>query len=74
VSKNNYIKRISENFSVQCRAELFNILNRANVVAPVTPDHTDIFDSSGASMGFAGLLSSTTTTAQEIQCALKVIW
>jgi hypothetical protein len=28
IFKNNYIKRISENFSVQFRAEFFNILNR----------------------------------------------
>jgi hypothetical protein len=74
VFKNNYIKRISENFNVQFRAEFFNILNRANFAVPVTPDNTDIFDSSGASTGVAGLLTSTTTTAREIQFALKIIW
>jgi hypothetical protein len=35
--KNNYIKRISENFNVQVRAELFNILNRANFAVSVSP-------------------------------------
>ena len=46
----------------------------ANFSVPVTPDNTDIFDSTGASTGAAGLLTSTTTTAREIQFALKVIW
>jgi hypothetical protein len=72
--KNNYIKRISENFNAQFRAEIFNILNRANFAVPVTPNNTDIFDSSGAPTGVAGLLTSTTTTAREIQFALKVTW
>jgi hypothetical protein len=74
VFKNNYIKRISENFNLQFRAELFNILNHANFSPPVTPDRTDIFDSSGSPTGVAGLLTSTTTTAREIQFALKLIW
>ena len=74
VYKNNYIKRVSENFNVQFRAEFFNILNRPNFAVPITPDNTDIFDSTGAPTGVAGLLTSTTTTAREIQFAVKVIW
>jgi hypothetical protein len=74
VFKNNYIKRISESFNVQFRAEFFNILNRANFAVPVLPDNTDIFDSTGAPTGVAGLLTSTTTTAREIQFALKITW
>jgi len=72
--KNNYIRKISENFNVQFRAEFFNILNRANFAVPVTPDHTDIFDSTGAPTGVAGLLTSTTTAAREVQFALKLSW
>jgi Carboxypeptidase regulatory-like domain/TonB-dependent Receptor Plug Domain len=72
--KNNYIKRVSENFNVQFRAEFFNILNHANFAVPVTPNNTDIFDSTGASTGVAGLLTSTTTDARQIQFALKVVW
>ena len=72
--KNNYIKRISENFNVQFRAEFFNILNRPNFAIPVTPDNTDIFDSAGAPTGVAGLLTSTTTASREIQFAVKFIW
>ncbi len=74
VFKNNYIRRVSENFNVQFRAEIFNILNHANFAPPVTPDNTDIFDSSGAPTGVAGLLTKTTTTAREIQFAVKIIW
>jgi hypothetical protein len=74
VFKNNYIRRISENFNVQFRAEIFNLFNRANFAPPTLPDNTDIFDSTGAPTGVAGLLSSTVTTAREIQFALKIIW
>jgi len=72
--KNNYIRRISEAFNIQFRAEIFNILNHANFALPVSPDNTDIFDSSGAPLATGGLLTKTTTDAREIQFALKVIW
>jgi len=74
IFKNNVIRKVSENFNVQFRAEFFNILNRANFAVPTSPDHTDIFDSTGAPTGVAGLLTSTTTTAREIQFGLKIIW
>lgn len=75
IFKNNYIRRISESFNIQFRAEMFNILNHPNFALPVSPDNTDIFDSSGALLtGTAGLLTKTTTDAREIQFALKVIW
>jgi len=81
IFKNNPVKRISETFNVQFRAEFFNILNRANFAVPVTPDHTDIFDSSGNSLdprppifGTAGVLTSTATPSREIQFALKIGW
>ena len=77
--KNNYIRKISESFNVQFRAEIFNILNHPNFALPVEPDNTDIFDSTGAPLnppnnGAAGVLKSTTTESREIQFALKVIW
>jgi hypothetical protein len=72
--KNNYIKRISERFNVQFRAEIFNILNHANFAPPSTPVNTDIFDGTGASSPGAGVLTRTTTTAREIQFAVKVIF
>jgi hypothetical protein len=72
--KNNYIRKISEAFNIQFRAEIFNILNHANFALPISPDNTDIFDSSGAPLTTGGLLTKTTTEAREIQFALKVIW
>jgi outer membrane receptor protein involved in Fe transport len=72
--KNNPIRRISENFNVQFRAEIFNVLNRANFALPVNPDNTDIFDSSGILSDSAGILTSTVTSARLVQFALKVIW
>lgn len=71
--KNMPFKKISERFNVQFRAEIFNILNHANFAPPTTPDNTDIFDGTGTVVtGVPGLLSRTTTTAREIQLAIKV--
>src|SRR5467141_2408808 len=82
IFKNIPVKKISESFNVQFRAEFFNILNHANFAVPVTPDHTDIFDSTGKSLnpllppfdGSAGVLTSTNTPGREIQFALKLVW
>jgi len=72
--KNNYVKRISERFNVQFRAEIFNILNHVNFAPPSTPTNTDIFDGAGNPNTVAGQLTRTTTTAREIQFAVKVIF
>ena len=72
--KNNYIPKISERFNLQFRAELFNILNHANFAPPATPTNTDIFDGTGLLNPGAGQLTRTTTTAREIQLAVKVIF
>ena len=70
--KNNPIKRISETFNVQFRTEFFNILNRPNFSPPT--DNNIIFDGTGAPVGGAGLVDSTSTTSRQIQFALKVVW
>jgi outer membrane receptor protein involved in Fe transport len=72
--KNNYIKRVSERFNVQFRAEIFNILNHANFAPPATPTNSDIFDGTGLPSAGAGVVTRTTTTAREIQFAVKVIF
>jgi hypothetical protein len=76
VFKNNSIKRISETFKVQFRAEFFNILNHANFGVPsIALNHTDIFDNTGAlQTTTGGVLTSTTTPGREIQFALKFGW
>ena len=72
--KNNYIKRISERFNIQFRAEIFNILNHPNFAPPVNPTNTDIFNGDGSQNSVVGLLTKTTTSAREIQFAMKVIF
>jgi Carboxypeptidase regulatory-like domain/TonB-dependent Receptor Plug Domain len=72
VFKNNPVKRISEDFNVQFRAEIFNILNRANFSSPT--DNFNVFDGSGSTVASAGLLDSTQTSSRQIQFALKMIW
>jgi hypothetical protein len=72
--KNNYIKSISERFNIQFRAELFNILNHPNFAPPATPTNTDIFDGTGLPNSGLGAVTRTTTTAREIQLAVKVIF
>ena len=74
VFKNNHIRKISETFNVQLRAELFNILNRANFAPPVLPNQTDILNADGTANNSAGQLTSTVTDAREVQFGLKVIW
>jgi hypothetical protein len=72
VFKNNYIKKLSETFNIQFRAEFFNIINHANFETPV--DNTQIFDDTGALTSGAGAIDSLATSARQIQFGLKVIW
>jgi len=77
VFKNNRITKISENFNVQFRLEIFNIMNHPNFAPPGPGDgNTDIFDPSGNSLapptGTAGLLQRTTIPERQIQFAIKV--
>jgi hypothetical protein len=75
VFKNNYIRRISESFNVQFRAEFFNILNHANFNVPSLGDgYTNMLNGDGTVNGSAGLLTQTTTDPREIQFAIKLIW
>jgi hypothetical protein len=67
--KNN---KISENLNAQLRAEFFNILNRANFETPIA--NSALFDQNGSPIGGAGALDRTSTTARQIQFALKLIW
>lgn len=70
--KNNPIKRISESFNIQFRAEIFNILNHANFQSPY--DNNTLFDGSGNRVAGAGTLDATSTTSRQIQLALKLSW
>ncbi len=70
--KNNPIRRISENFNAQFRAEFFNVFNRANFSSPT--DNRIIFDQTGNPISSAGLIDSTQTPSRQIQFALKLVW
>jgi hypothetical protein len=71
--KNNPIRRISETFNIQFRAELFNVLNHPNFLPPTS--NTDIFDGTGTLLSStAGVLNATSNDSREVQFALKFIW
>jgi hypothetical protein len=71
--KNNYVRRISEQFNVQFRMEIFNVLNHANFNPPTS--NSQIFNGDGSTAGLTpGLLDATATTSRQVQFALKVIW
>jgi hypothetical protein len=83
VFKNNRIKRISENFNVQFRMEIFNIMNHANFAPPGPGDgNTDLWDATGQSLapgaanspGTAGALLRTTIPERQIQFAIKILF
>ncbi|MGA8540108.1 MAG: carboxypeptidase-like regulatory domain-containing protein [Terriglobales bacterium] len=60
---------LGERLNLQFRAEIFNLLNRANFNTP----NLIVFTPSGLS-GTAGAISSTATTSRQVQFGLKLIW
>ena len=67
--------RIRERLTLQFRAELFNILDRANFNTPnlivfTPPTATNLTGLSGT----AGAITSTSTTARQVQFGLKLLW
>jgi hypothetical protein len=60
---------LHERLSLQFRAEIFNLLNRANFNTP----NLIVFTPTGVS-GTAGAISSTSTTARQVQFGVKVLW
>lgn len=66
---------IRERLHLQFRAEIFNLLNRANfntpnLIAFTPPTATNPTGVSGT----AGAITSTSTTARQVQFALKLLW
>jgi outer membrane receptor protein involved in Fe transport len=72
VVKNFPVKRISETFRAQFRAEFFNAFNRANFAPPL--DFLTAFDEFGNRAPGAGVIDSTQTPSRQIQFALKLVW
>jgi hypothetical protein len=75
VFKNTRVPRISETFSVQLRAEFFNILNHTNFLSPgflnTGGQNNSVYDFDG---GLPTALNQTSTTSRQIQLGLKLIW
>src|SRR5580765_1477275 len=61
--------RIRERLNLQFRAEIFNLLNRANFNLP----NAVVFTPSGVSPT-AGVITSTSTTSRQVQFGLKLLW
>jgi hypothetical protein len=61
--------RIRERLNLQFRAEIFNLLNRANFNLP----NAVVFTPSGVSPT-AGAITSTSTTSRQVQFGLKLLW
>jgi hypothetical protein len=62
--------RITEQTTLQFRAETFNVLNRANLGLPALVMVT----STGAPASSAGAITTTATTSRQIQLGLKLSW
>ncbi len=81
VFKNFPIRRISEAFNVQFRAEMFNVFNHSNFAPPIvnaavlSPITSAVGTVTGASgIPNAGAIDRTTTTSRQIQFGLKINW
>jgi len=68
--KETAIRKISEQFRVQFRAEFFNILNHANFGLPAA----GVFLPTGAINPTAGRITNTVTTSRQIQFGLKILF
>ena len=73
IFKNNYIRKISETFNIQFRAELFNVLNRTNL-GPPNANSLEVIHSAGQYIDGFARITATQTPARQIQFALKAIW
>jgi len=67
--------RIRERLNLQFRAELFNLLNRANFDTPNLIVFTPPTASNPTGLsGTAGAITSTSTTSRQVQFGLKLLW
>ena len=63
--------RLTERLKAEFRVEFFNSLNRANFN---TPNLITFTQPGGTSATTAGIITSTSTSARQIQFALKLLW
>lgn len=72
VYRNFPMRFISETARLQFRAEMFNLTNRTNFEPPL-PNNA-LYNSKGAPLATAGIITSTATTSRQIQLALRLAW
>jgi hypothetical protein len=72
--KDNHIRKLGEAFNVQFRAEMFNIMNRANFAAPPTSNLEPLMSDGTPSGNFGQLAAPLQVPNREIQFALKVVF
>ena len=76
IFKNTPVKRISEAFNIQFRAEFFNILNHTNFQAPgflnTFGQNNSVYDFDGSALPTA--LNQTSTSSRQIQLGAKLVW
>jgi hypothetical protein len=65
--------QLHERVALQFRAEIFNLLNRANFNTPNLITFTSSSTGTKTS-GTAGAITSTSTTSRQIQFGLKLLW
>jgi hypothetical protein len=78
--KNTSIKRISETFNLQFRAEIFNIFNHSNFLPPEPVNNNggaSVLNTDGSvalPKNGGGSIDTLSTQPRDVQFALKVIW
>jgi len=75
IVKNTAIRRISESFNVQFRAEIFNLANHPNFLPPEPVNGTagaQVLNTDGSPS--AGGIDALATPPREVQFAIKLIW
>lgn len=70
--KTTHIKSDNDKWSLQFRAEFYNILNHSNFSPPIA--NRTVFTAGGATVGTAGNITSTVTTNRQIQFGLKLLF
>jgi outer membrane receptor protein involved in Fe transport len=70
--KNIPIHRISETFTLQLRAEFFNVLNHPSFLPPL--DNNTLFNENGSAVSGAGSIDATSTDPRQIQFGVRVVW